>query len=148
MMSEEWLDFQTAWEQRFLEVAEPFLDPKPEMVEGSAKARFATGATLAVIVSPGGEVANGYLDCEIIAEYAYDQTEDPGEVSETWGQILEAFGNGRGGESKLRTRLAAGRLVIPGGINSIQYDRQLSQSPDDGIKQFAFSAVLGMLPPN
>ena len=141
-------DFETMWEARFLAVAEPFLDPKPDLVEGSGVVRLAGDSTLAVIVSPGERVANGYLNCEVVAEFKYSETDKAEDVSRSWGQILEAFGNGKDGDSPLRLRLAEGRLVIPGGINSILPDWRITNDPSAGIKQYIFSAILGILPPN
>lgn len=149
-MAADWTDFQTMWEQRFLEVAEPFLNPKPELVEGTGLARYADGTTLAVVVSPGDEFIprSGFYNCEIVAELEFSSTDDSEDISRLWGQVLDAFGNGADNTDPLRDRLAAGRLTIPGGLHSIQYDRQLTNDPEQHLKQFVFSAVLGILPPN
>ena len=97
------MDFCKLWEQRLLEVADPFLDPKPVLIEGSGLAEWADGSMLAVVVNPGAEFPpnSGYHECELVAEYDYEKAQDPELVSQVWGQILEAFGDGKNGDEPL-----------------------------------------------
>ena len=144
----EFADFQTMWEQRLLEVAKPFLDPAPDLIEGSGLAEYADGSTLAVVVSPGAEnpARSGFYDCDIIAEFDYLKATDPEVVSTIWGQILEAFGDGRNGGEPLRSRLSSGSLVTPSGLDVVDYSRGWANDPGAGVYQFTFSAVLGIKP--
>ena len=144
----EFADFQTLWEQRLLEVAKPFLDPAPDLIEGSGLAEYADGSTLAVVVSPGAEspARSGFYDCEIIAEYDYLKATDPEVVSKIWGQILEAYGDGRNGGDPLSTRVSSGSLVVASGIDAVDYGRGWTNEPSAGVYQFAFSAHLGIKP--
>ena len=132
-----------------IDVALPYLDPAPDPVEGSGRATYASGPILSVVVEPGAETPprSGFYLCDITAEYDFEKTNTPEEVSKTWGQILEAFGNGTNGQSPLRNRLASGKLIIPNGVNSVMNDGRIEQGNND-LKQFTFSAHLGILPPN
>lgn len=143
------MDFCKLWEKRLLDIAEPFLDPKPALIEGSGLAEFADGSTLAVVVNPGAEFPphSGFIECELVIEYDYEKAQDPDVVSEVWGQILEAFGDGKNGDEPLRTRLASGDLVIPSGIDSVQYERGWINDIGSGINQFFITAYLGITKP-
>ena len=144
-MEEEWQSFEEMWEQRFLQVAIDYLDPAPKMLEGSGLAEFTDQTTLVAVVEMGEEVAPrmGYFRCNVIIEYDYDRAEDRQQISRTWGQILEAFGNGRGGGQPLRERLTLGRLQIPKGIDTILYDGGVTS--EGNVRQFEFTAHLGIL---
>ena len=146
----EWFDFQTRWEQRLLDVALPFLDPAPAPVEGSGMATWQDESCLVAIVTPGEESPprSGYFDCVIGVIYDYRKSQDPEEVSRTWGQILKAFGDGENGDSELRTRLASGDLVIPGGIGAVRYTSNFEHDEDAGAYTFQFSAHLGIQAPD
>lgn len=145
-MQTEYGDFRTLWEQRFLAVVLPFLDPQPVLMEGSAEAEFSEDSGLVLVVNQGPEIIpqSGWYQCEVIAQYDYATTDQPEQVSRRWGSILQALGNGENGTSPLRSRLAEGRLVIPNGIDSILYDRAILADAEARINQFSFSAVLGM----
>ena len=149
-MVEEFTDFSTMWEQRLLSLAEPFISDEVTPLKGSAVVEFSDESTLAVVVNIGEEYPprSGYYRCEVVAEYDYDRTDDAETVSRTWGQILNAFGYGTDGSDPLRSRLASGRLVVPGGIDSVMYDRQATDDPSNRVKQFNFTAHLGLLSPN
>jgi len=87
------------------------------------------------------------MECELVIEYDYEKAQDPDVVSEVWGQILEAFGDGKNGDEPLRTRLASGDLVIPSGIDSVQYERGWINYIGSGINQFFITAYLGITKP-
>ena len=144
------MDFCKLWEQRLLEVAEPYLDPKPVLIEGSGLGEWADGSMLAVVVNLGAEFPpnSGYHECELVAEYDYEKAQDPELVSQVWGQILEAFGDGKNGDEPLRDRLASGDLVIPNGLDSVQYERGWTNQPGAGAYQFYITAFLGIQKPN
>ena len=146
---QEWADFQNLWEQRLLSMAVPYLDPSPELdsIEGSAAAVFADGATLTVGIQPNADTppTSGYWLCDVYVQYAYERSDDQELVSQTWGQILQAFGDGYDGSDPLRDRLRInpGRTVIPNGRDVIMYDRPIT-SDSGRIKELGFTAYLGI----
>jgi hypothetical protein len=147
-MSTEFLDFQTAWEQRFIEVISDGIEPAPEFAEGSRRAEFADGSTLSVSVNMGEEEppASGWYSCEVEMFYSFDPAETAEGVSNVWNQIEEMSGDGPYGDSPLRSRLPDGRLSVPGGMNSVTYDGAVEVEP--GSRTLNFSAVLGIQSPN
>ena len=142
----EWADFQTMWEQRLLEVAEPYLDPAPTMVEGSRMAQWEDGSCLEVMVEPTAEepVRSGFWNCRVSITYGYEPTDEPEHVSRMWGQIQEAFGDGENGGSELRLRLTSGRLVCITGIDAVRDYGGFSEDTEAGLKQFQFTTNLGI----
>ena len=148
-MVEEFTDFSTMWEQRLLAVAEPFIDSEVTTVEGSAVMSFSDDSTLKLEVNIGDEdpPRSGFFRCDVIAEYDYDRTDDTETVSRIWGQILNAFGDGTDGIDPLRERISSGRLRVPRGVDAIQYNRQATDDPSSRVKQFTFSAHLGITAP-
>ena len=146
-MQTEYGDFRTLWEQRFLAVVLPFLDPQPVLMEGSAEAEFSEDSGLVMVVNMGPQwmPRSGLYQCEVIAQYDYATTDAPDVVSQRWGTILQALGDGENGTEPLRTRLAEGRLIIPDGLDSILYDRAIIADAEARINQFSFTAILGMI---
>ena len=139
-------DFQTLWEQRFIEVAMDHFDPVPTLVEGGRKAEFEEGTVISISIEMGEENPHdsGWFECVVTAVMSYRPGDSGDYVSTIWRQLEEALGEGVDGNSKLRDRLSSGRTQIPGGMGSITYDD--GQESDNESKTFRFSAVLGILP--
>ena len=142
-------DFQTLWEARLLSVALPLIDPAPTPIEGSGVAQFVDDSFISVAVEPLEEYPprSGFWKCAVVVGYGYKLDEKGDEVSMAWGQILQAFGRGINDSNHLADRLRdePGRLVIPGGVDAITYDGALEHDPGELIKQFSFTAHLGLL---
>ncbi len=140
-------DFVGAWENRFLRVVEPYLDPAPKIHESTRLAQFEDESCIAIAVEPGREYPprSGYWECNVIAEYNYRGTDSEEAVTRTWGQLLEALGYGHNGEEPLRNRLTEGRLRVIGGIDAVTYDGSIVDDMPSRIRQFNFTTYLGIL---
>ena len=142
----EFADFATMWEQRLISMAEPYLDPKPKFIEGSGEAEWNDETAVVVVVNPGAEdpPRSGYYRCEVVVQYDQRGSVSREAASKTWGQILEAFGDGANGTDKLidRLRVDPGRTLIPGGVDAVMYDGDIR---DDGqFRELRFTAHLGI----
>ena len=143
----DWQDFQTQWEARLLEVAKPFLEPPPaNFVEGGRVAEWVDGSSFTVVVQPLAEIParSGFWECSVIAVYEYDPNDSSEAISKTWGQILEAMGDGADGTAELRTRIAEGRLAVAGGIDAIRHEGAIEHDAEAGIFNFTFTANLSL----
>ena len=144
-MVEEFTDFQTRWESRILAVMGDHLDPQPYLSPGSRQAEYTNGALITVTVEMGAEEPprSGWYECAVAVDYDPAETTHPNDASNTWRQIEEALGDGTNGAAPLRDRLASGNLVLPGGLDSINYDDG-SSNETDGRRLFTFTAILGV----
>ena len=144
MLTAEYIDFSTAWEQRLLAVADEHIDAEISFVEGSRVATFESGETLSVKVKQLAENPpnRGWWDCEITVEYSFKNTSDPQASSDTWKQIEEAFGDGYLGADPLYLRLSQGDLQTPESPTCISYLG--NDATDDDTRTLTFEAILGI----